>query len=339
MEVIVHTGARTNKQSTDPWDCTIPLNLSGYPKGAGSYTVSLVDVQIDWTWYPINSENNRIDLIYSAGNASVTIPEGVYTTLSSIATAIQTAITAALGGGDAIVVGSSTLTGKLTYTFTSGGSTTLSLSGSSPAHAVLGLKTTLALPTTVATVAPYVADLNHNDVALIQVHWPGVRSYVLWGGDAAASQRVSTTEPVMGIVQVNETWGQKCSYLQQPTRFTSHQLPSEISVSLRNTHGQFMNNNGIDFTLTFVLYDLPGIANSENHVIVDSGSGAEKLSNAFMGVPMLPGNDPGRPLHGARANKRMRTDDIDARAYGAAPLAGTGYSEVASGRKPQQPPA
>ena len=340
MLAIAHSGARLNKAEEAPQNCTIPLNVQGLIRGEiGPYTVQLVDVQLDWSWYPINTENNVMHVESSNhGELNVTLPVGVYTTGADIATAIQTALINAMSGGTPIswTVTFSDLTKKLTLTPSAG---SCIFYQDSSAHSVLGLKVDVILTASTPFTMPYVIDLNHNDVALIDVDWPDVKSAVYWGGDASDVNRVSTRRPIMGICQVGETWGHKCNFMSNPVNFTSTIIPIQIKVSIRDTHGRFLDLNGIDYTLTFALYDLPGISNSGNHVIVDSRNLFTNLSNEAPSAILASGPTPdgyGREARN-RNNKRPRLDTFDARPS-ADPGLGTGFEPSFAGRRPVLPP-
>jgi len=304
MLAVAHTGNRINKTLTDPNDCTIPLNIKGQVRGAhGAYTVQLASIQLNWTWYPVNLENNAIvieDTTHPAG--TVFIPIGVYTSGADMATALSSLFGAFLSVlPSAPVVTYSTLTGKFTFTF----QRDTIIYGTSGAHNILGINGDTAFPATVATTTRYVADLSHNDMALINVIWSDVQAVVLWGGSDTVS-RVTTKRSVFGVAEVPDIWGNNCKFMDNAPLFTSTQLPETIVVSLRDTHGQLLDNNGIDYTLVFALYDLPGISNSSNHVIVDQRNLFTNLSNEQIPVsPYGMGMGPPPEGYGGRARKRF----------------------------------
>lgn len=327
MLAIAHTGNRLNKTSTQPNDCTIPLNIKGQIRGAhGSYTVQLASIQLNWTWYPINNENNTIHITRPDGfDEEAVISNGVYTTGAQMATEL----TSLLQVGAYVVnsfpllaapVTYDTLTGKFVFTFNSPAGPPFlvtTIKGDSTAHNVLGILGDTLFTGTVATPATHVADLNHNDMALINVIWSDVQSVVLWGGTDSNS-RVTTKRSIFGVAEVPDTWGNNCKFMENAPLFTSTQLPETIVVSIRDTHGALLDNNGVDYTLVFALYDLPGISNSSNHVIVDQRDLFTNLSNEK--IPISPhgiGMGPPPEGYGGRATKRFaraitNTEGVDA---------------------------
>lgn len=115
--------------------------------------LKIIQAEIPFTYYTINSLNNTFTLTESGGggDATVTIPVGTYT-ISSLQTALNTALTAASPNTRTYTSTYSTSTQKLTITVSSG-TFTLTFVGYSP-YLALGMSTGANASTGTSLVSP-----------------------------------------------------------------------------------------------------------------------------------------------------------------------------------------
>lgn len=290
MLVALHTQNRFNPGTSIPGDCTLPINLSqnfGTKPTSGGYSIEAVGGNIPWTWYSIAAGRNDTFTVQgyigpgptTLTTVEFTLPQGSYNApdLANIIDDIMstTVIGGAAGGANLQVSYNQTL-GKFQLELTIGGTVTAGnfvtfIPSASPAHEVLGFSTR-GPPFTVTagdpvTPFPNIADMTHIDEVYVVVDWPGVTSYLTQTtGAQHDAATTGTFRSVIAIAQVPEaSWGSKCVF-QNTARFISNTIPSSVSMSLVDHEGRTIDTNGVNWSINLRVYDLPGIAKSENHV-------------------------------------------------------------------------
>jgi len=303
MLVSLHTQNRLNPGSSAPGDCSVPINLSqnfGTKATSGGYSIEAIGGVIPWTWYTVAAGRNDTFTMHGwiGGGTGVavvefTIPPGSYNA-SSMAGIVEDLIRNGVFGvdepGSQLDFTYSDVLGKFVMELSVGGAVQAQnylefIPGASPAHEILGFSTR-APPFRInanddPTPLPNVADMTHIDEVYVLLDWPGVKGYLSQaiGPDFDAAS-TGTFRPVVAIAQVPDTaaWGAKCQF-QKTCRFISGQIPSTVTMTLIDHEGRVVDTNGANWSINLRVYDLPGIAKSENHVTTVRGD-EPILSNA-----------------------------------------------------------
>lgn len=235
---------------------------------AKSYFMRLENIQLPYSFYQLNSNYNTFQVIETDGvtphTLTITIDEGNYTILELI-TELEAALnTASSSSGDSntYTITYDDITNKLTFLFTPGSSTSVTIdtiSNGSTMNSLLGLgkvdvgddtgkDTTLVLTASTSSVAPYSVDLlviNYIDIETSVTS----NNHYNKGGQINIGVRVPMTTDRNSIQYFSNHEGHM-------TKINNKGPLSSIGLRLKDPLGNQIDLNEVDYNCELTIYEL-----------------------------------------------------------------------------------
>lgn len=237
-------------------------------KPSKSYFMRLENIQIPYSFYQVNSNNNVFKLTETDGvtphNISITIDEGNYT-ITELLTELEAGLDAATQDANNYTLTYDDITNKITIRYDGGTSTSITIDtiangstlnellglGKPDTNTITGDDNSLVLADGVDSVAPNSVDLHYISYIIVETSITSNNHY-----DEDGQLHIGARVPITQDRNVINFFQNHEGHL---TRLNNKGVMSEIRMILKDENGNTINLNKVDWSCEVCIYELSEI--------------------------------------------------------------------------------